>query len=90
MKIAAHPSQFPLNSVFATELSEHYTIYEITVRITYETTVFGGDDDWIAKETIIFIFNFQNICIQLVKLSGNKAANHLARLFVFQPGCVIN
>ena len=42
------------------------------------------DVGWIAEETIIFILNFQNICIQLVKQFENKATNHLIRLFVFQ------
>ena len=61
----------------------------MNVMVNCEATVFKGDACWIAQETIIFIFNFQNICIQLVKQSGNKAANYLARLFVFQPGCMI-
>ena len=77
-------------SVFATESYEHCTIHGINVRVSCETTVLWGDADWIARETILFIFNFQNICIQLAKQSGNKAANYLVRVFVFQPGCMIN
>ena len=80
----------PPNSVFVTESSEHDTIHEITVRVNCEATVFGRDAGWIAQEAIIFIFNFENICIQLVKQSGNKVTNYLARLFVLQPGCMIN
>ena len=53
------------------------------MKVNCEATVFGGDAGWIAQETIIFIFNFQNICIQLVKQSGNKAANYLTHLFGF-------
>ena len=77
-------------SVFATESSEHCTIHGINVRVNCETTIFGGDAGWIVRETNIFIFNFQNIFIQSVKQSRNKAANYLVRLFVFQPGCMIN
>ena len=80
-----------LNSVFETESStELCTIDEITVRVNCKVTVFMDNADWIAQKTIIFIFNFQNICIQRVKQSGNKPANYLACLFVFQPGCMIN
>ena len=79
-----------LNSVFVAESFKHDTIHEITVRVNCEATVFGRDAGWIAQEAIIFIFNFENICIQLVKQSGNKVTNYLARLFVLQPGCMIN
>ena len=79
-----------LNSVFATESSEHCTIHEITVRINCETTVFREDAGWIAQETVIFIFNFHNICIHLVKQSENKSANYLVRLFVFLLGFMIS
>ena len=73
----------PLNSVFTTESSQHCTIHEINVGVNCETTVFDRDAGWITQETIIFIFNFQTTCIQLVKQSGNKTANYIARLFVF-------
>ena len=35
------------------------------------------------SENLIIIFNFQNICIQAVKQSGNKTTNYLAHLFFF-------
>ena len=60
------------------------------MRVNCEVTIFRGDAGWIAQEIIIFIFNFQNICVQLVKEYRNKAANYLARLFVFQPDCMIS
>ena len=87
-KIFVHNMR-PLNSVIATDSSEHCNINRINVRVNCEATVFGGDACWIVRETITFIFNFQNICIQFVKQSGNKMANYLA-LFVFQPGCMIS
>ena len=92
VKIAcAHLSQnIFVHNMRPTESSEYCTIHEITVKVNCETTDFGGDAGWIAQETIIFIFNFQNICIQLVKQSGNKTANYLACLFVFQPDCMIS
>ena len=88
-KIFVHNMRY-LSLVFATESSEHCTIHEVNVRVNCEATVFRGDASWIARETVIFIFNFKNICIQLVKQSGNKTANYLVCLFVFQPDCMIS
>ena len=45
---------------------------------------------WIVWETFVIIFSVKNIYIQFVKRSGNNAAICLARLFVFQPGCIVS
>ena len=71
-------------------LSQNISVHKNTVRINCEATVFGGDAGWIAQEAIISIFNFQNICIQIIKQSVNKTANYLTRLFVFQPDYMMN
>lgn len=80
-----------LNSVFSTESSEQGTINGIIVRVNCEASVFIGDAGWIARNTIEFIFNFQNINIFqniIFSLLSDQETNRLilARLFVFQPG----
>ena len=80
----------PLNSVFVTESSELCNIHQITVKVNCEANIFNGDAGWITWKFIIFIFNFLNIYIRVVKQSGNKTTNYLDRLFVFQPDCMIN
>ena len=79
-----------LNSFLATESSEHCTIHKITVWVNCEAIVFRVDEGWIVQETIIFIFNFYNICIQFVKRSGSKTTNYLIHLLIFQPGCMFS
>ena len=61
-KIFVHNMRF-LNSVFATESSELCTIHEVTVRVNCEVTVIRADAVWITRKTIIFIFNFRDLCI---------------------------
>lgn len=73
----------PLNSLLIIESSEYRAIHRFTVRINFEANVFRRDVGWITRETIEVIFNFENIRIQFVKRSTNKAANCLTRLLFF-------
>ena len=71
--------------------SEHWTITGfLCAKVNCDAAFFRDVGViWIVRDSIVIIFSVKNILnIQLVKRSGNNAANCLAWLIVFQPGCI--
>lgn len=82
----------PPASVSTTDGSEHWTINGfLCAKVICDATILRDVAHyWITPEIFVIIFIFKNIFLQCVKRSGNKAANCLARLSVFQPGCMVS